>query len=486
MLPGNIGVLENTRFHLGEEKNDPELAKAMAALGDYYVNDAFSVSHRAHASTEGITHFLPSYAGRAMEAELKALERALGDPERPVAAVVGGAKVSTKLAVLGHLVGKVDHLIIGGGMANTFLAARGVNVGKSLCEHELTGEADAIFDSAEAAGCTIHLPYDVVVAKEFAPNPPSLRTCNVHEVEPDEMILDIGPAAVEALADVLKTCRTLVWNGPLGAFEIAPFDAATVALANTAGGADQGGLAGFGGGRRRHGRGAQPRWRRRRLYFRLDGGRGISRVDGRTVAPGGGRVGGTSMTIDQSEMRAKIREGNGFIAALDQSGGSTPKALNGYGIEDGAWTSDEEMFGLIHQMRARIITSPCFGGGKVIGAILFERTMDGNVDGMSVPQALIERGVVPFLKIDKGLEGGRERRPADEADPRARRSARAGEGPGRVRHQRALGDQCRERGGDRGARRAAVRGRAAGSRPRPDADCRARGEHQERRARRER
>ena len=187
MLPGNIGILENTRFHLGEEKNDPELAKAMAALGDYYVNDAFSAAHRAHASTESITHYLPSFAGRAMEAELKALERALGHPERPVAAVVGGAKVSTKLAVLGHLVGKVDHLIIGGGMANTFLAARGVNVGKSLCEHELTGEAESIFERADQAGCTIHLPYDVVVAKEFAPNPPSVRTCNVHEVQPDEM-----------------------------------------------------------------------------------------------------------------------------------------------------------------------------------------------------------------------------------------------------------------------------------------------------------
>jgi phosphoglycerate kinase len=234
MLPGNIGVLENTRFHNGEEKNDPELAQAMAALGDYYVDDAFSAAHRAHASTEGITHFLPSFAGRAMEAELKALERALGNPERPVAAVVGGAKVSTKLAVLGHLVGKVDHLIIGGGMANTFLAARGLDVGKSLCEHDLTGEANAIFDQADRAGCTIHLPYDVVVAKEFAPNPPSLRTCNVHEVAADEMILDIGPAAVEALADVLKTCRTLVWNGPLGAFEMPPFDSATVALAQTA------------------------------------------------------------------------------------------------------------------------------------------------------------------------------------------------------------------------------------------------------------
>jgi phosphoglycerate kinase len=234
MLPGNIGVLENTRFHAGESTNDPDLAQAMAALGDFYVDDAFSTAHRAHASTEGITHHLPSFAGRAMEAELKALERALGDPERPVAAVVGGAKVSTKLAVLSHLVGKVDHLVIGGGMANTFLAARGVNVGKSLCEHELTGEASAIFDRADEAGCTIHLPYDVVVAKEVAPNPPSLRTCNVHEVAADEMILDIGPAAVEALADVLKTCRTLVWNGPLGAFETPPFEQATVALAKTA------------------------------------------------------------------------------------------------------------------------------------------------------------------------------------------------------------------------------------------------------------
>jgi phosphoglycerate kinase len=234
MLPGNIGILENTRFHLGEEANDPGLAKAMAALGDYYVNDAFSSAHRAHASTEGIAHLLPSFAGRAMEAELQALEKALDNPEHPVAALVGGAKVSTKLVILSHLIEKVDHLIIGGGMANTFLAARGVDVGKSLCEHELTGEANAIFAQAEAAGCTIHLPYDVVVAKEFAPNPPGLRTANVHEIAADEMILDIGPDAVEAFADVLKTCKTLVWNGPLGAFETPPFDAATVALARTA------------------------------------------------------------------------------------------------------------------------------------------------------------------------------------------------------------------------------------------------------------
>ena len=241
MLPGNIGILENTRFHDGEEDNDPALAKGIAVLGDLYVNDAFSAAHRAHASTEGVAHLLPSYAGRAMEAELKALETALGNPERPVAAVVGGAKVSSKLAVLGHLVGKVDHLIIGGGMANTFLAARGVDVGKSLCEKDLLGEAESIFERAEAVGCTIHLPYDVVVAKQFAPNPPSVRICNVHEVAPDEMILDIGPAAVEALADVLKNCRTLVWNGPLGAFETPPFDAATVALAKTAAALTEGG-----------------------------------------------------------------------------------------------------------------------------------------------------------------------------------------------------------------------------------------------------
>ena len=234
LQPGDIAMLENTRFWKGEEANDPELAKAIAANGDFYVNDAFSAAHRAHASTEGLAHVLPAYAGRAMQAELEALEKALGKPEKPVAAVVGGAKVSSKLDVLKHLVAKVDHLIIGGGMANTFLAARGVNVGKSLCEHDLAGTAEEILTAADTAGCTVHLPYDVVVAKEFAPNPPSVRTCNVHEVAADEMILDIGPAATEALADVLKTCRTLVWNGPLGAFETPPFDTATVSLARTA------------------------------------------------------------------------------------------------------------------------------------------------------------------------------------------------------------------------------------------------------------
>jgi len=234
LQPGDVALLENTRFFGGEERNDPAVVQRFAALGDLYVNDAFSAAHRAHASTEGLAHALPAYAGRSMEKELKALEKALGNPERPVAAVVGGAKVSTKLDVLRHLVARVDHLIIGGGMANTFLAARGVAVGKSLCEHDLTGTAEEIFEAAERASCTVHLPYDVVVATEFAANPPSLRTCNVHEVAADEMILDIGPAAVEALADALKTCRTLVWNGPLGAFETPPFDAATVALARTA------------------------------------------------------------------------------------------------------------------------------------------------------------------------------------------------------------------------------------------------------------
>ncbi|WP_333572422.1 phosphoglycerate kinase [Sphingomonas sp.] len=230
---GDIALLENTRFFGGEEKNDPAVVDRFAALGDLYVNDAFSAAHRAHASTEGLAHKLPAFAGRQMEAELDALDKALGNPEHPVAAVVGGAKVSTKLDVLKHLVAKVDHLIIGGGMANTFLAARGVDVGKSLCEHDLTGTAEEIMDAADAAGCTVHLPYDVVVAKEFRANPP-VRTVNVHEVAADEMILDVGPAATEALADVLKTCKTLVWNGPMGAFEIPPFDAATVSLARTA------------------------------------------------------------------------------------------------------------------------------------------------------------------------------------------------------------------------------------------------------------
>jgi phosphoglycerate kinase len=229
---GDVAILENTRFDPGEEKNAPETIERLAALGDLYVNDAFSAAHRAHASTEGLAHRLPSFAGRQMEAELDALDKALGAPEHPVAAVVGGAKVSSKLDVLKHLVTRVDHLIIGGGMANTFLAARGVDVGKSLAEHDLTSTAEEIFDAAEAAGCTIHLPYDVVVAKEFRPNP-ATRTVNVHEVQPDEMILDIGPAASEALADVLKNCRTLVWNGPLGAFETPPFDVATMSLART-------------------------------------------------------------------------------------------------------------------------------------------------------------------------------------------------------------------------------------------------------------
>ncbi|TCQ07254.1 phosphoglycerate kinase [Sphingomonas sp. PP-CC-3A-396] len=237
---GDIAVLENTRFFGGEETNDEAVVKRFASLGDLYVNDAFSAAHRAHASTEGLAHVLPAFAGRAMEAELDALQKALGAPEHPVAAVVGGAKVSSKLDVLRHLVTKVDHLIIGGGMANTFLAARGVDVGKSLCEHELASVCEQIMEAADKANCTVHLPYDVVVAKEFKPNP-ATRTVNVHEVAADEMILDVGPAAVESLGDVLKNCRTLVWNGPLGAFETPPFDKATVALAKTAAALTEGG-----------------------------------------------------------------------------------------------------------------------------------------------------------------------------------------------------------------------------------------------------
>ena len=233
MENGSVLLLENVRFHAGEEKNDPEFARALAANGDAYVNDAFSCCHRAHASTEGVAHLLPSAAGLALEAELVALENALGNPQRPVAAVVGGAKVSTKLDVLTNLVAKVDHLIIGGGMANTFLAAQGVDVGKSLCEHDLADTARDILSRAEAAGCKMHLPTDVVVAREFAANAEN-RTCGLDDVQGDEMILDVGADSVAALSAALKECKTLIWNGPMGAFEIEPFDKATVALARAA------------------------------------------------------------------------------------------------------------------------------------------------------------------------------------------------------------------------------------------------------------
>lgn len=230
---GDVVLLENTRFHPGEEKNDPALAEAMAALGDVFVNDAFSAAHRAHASTEGLARKRPALAGRLMEAELKALEAALGSPVRPVVAVVGGAKVSTKLDLLGNLVTKVDHLVIGGGMANTFLVAKGIEVGKSLAERDMAATAADILEKAAAAGCSIHLPVDVVVAREF-------KAGAAHEVvaagacPADGMILDAGPMSVAAIVKVFEGARTLIWNGPLGAFEIAPFDAATNAAAKSA------------------------------------------------------------------------------------------------------------------------------------------------------------------------------------------------------------------------------------------------------------
>ena len=233
MKPGDVLLLENTRFHKGEEKNDPAFVEALAKLGNVYVNDAFSAAHRAHASTEGLAHKLPAYAGRTMQAELEALSKALERPERPVAAVVGGAKVSTKLDLLGNLIEKVDALIIGGGMANTFLAAQGKKVGKSLCEHDLTGTAREILAKAKARNCEIVLPVDVVVAKEFKANAPS-RVVSADEVADDEMILDIGPRAVEHVCSVLARSKTLVWNGPFGAFEMEPFDAGTVAVAEAA------------------------------------------------------------------------------------------------------------------------------------------------------------------------------------------------------------------------------------------------------------
>ncbi|WP_108484054.1 phosphoglycerate kinase [Oceaniglobus ichthyenteri] len=227
---GAVLLLENTRFHPGEEQNDAKFAASLAALGEIYCNDAFSAAHRAHASTEGIARLLPSCAGRGMAAELGALEAALGQPKRPVVAVVGGAKVSTKLDLLGNLVTKVDHLVIGGGMANTFLAAQGINVGKSLAEHDMTDTARDILTKAETAGCEIILPTDIVVAREFKAGAEN-ETLPADACPADAMILDAGPDTVAKINATFGNCKTLIWNGPLGAFEIAPFDSATNAAA---------------------------------------------------------------------------------------------------------------------------------------------------------------------------------------------------------------------------------------------------------------
>ncbi len=225
-----IILLENTRFHEGEEANDMALAKRWADLGDIYVNDAFSVSHRAHASTESIAKCLPSYAGLLMEQELTALEKALTTPERPVTAIVGGAKISTKLDLLNNLIKKVDHLILGGGMANTFVAAKGYDVGASLCENDMLDTARDIMDNADKNGCLIVLPTDFIVAKEFKAHAQSLNVL-IEEVPADYMALDVGPKTIMRIEDIIQKSKTIVWNGPMGAFEIAPFDNATIEIA---------------------------------------------------------------------------------------------------------------------------------------------------------------------------------------------------------------------------------------------------------------
>lgn len=231
--PGTVLMLENTRFYAGEEQNDPALAAALADLGDVFCNDAFSCAHRAHASTTGVAHLLPSCAGRLMQAELVALEAALGNPDRPLIAVVGGAKVSTKLDLLSNLVEKVDHLVIGGGMANTFLAAQGLGIGTSLAEHDMTDTASDILSKADKTGCEIILPSDVVVARAFRENA-AHQTLPVSACPTDAMILDAGPQSVARIGQVMERARTLIWNGPLGAFEIAPFGTATFAAARKA------------------------------------------------------------------------------------------------------------------------------------------------------------------------------------------------------------------------------------------------------------
>ena len=233
LTPGDVILLENLRFHAGEEANAPDFAKALAQLGDIYVNDAFSTAHRAHASTEGLAHLMPAYAGQAMRRELEALELALGKPQRPVLGIVGGSKVSTKLDLLMNLVGRLDHLAIGGGMANTFLFAQGIEVGASFCEKDLADTARDIMAMAKTKGCELLLPIDVVVAEKMEAGAPS-RTCGLDAVGPLDRILDAGPRTADRLISVMQSAKTLIWNGPLGVFEIAPFDAATVAAAKAA------------------------------------------------------------------------------------------------------------------------------------------------------------------------------------------------------------------------------------------------------------
>jgi phosphoglycerate kinase len=230
---GDILLMENTRFHPGEETNQPEFVKTLMDLGDIYVNDAFSSAHRAHASTEGLAWFLPSVAGRAMEKEMAALHATLDVPQRPLVAVIGGAKISTKLDMIGHLCCKVDTLIIGGGMANIFLHAQGHPIGRSLAEHDMAEHALEILDDAESKGCRIFLPFDVVVAEDFKPHAHA-RTVSIDEVTDKEMILDVGPGSVEAIGEIFDNAKTLVWNGPLGAFELPPFDAGTLGAARRA------------------------------------------------------------------------------------------------------------------------------------------------------------------------------------------------------------------------------------------------------------
>jgi phosphoglycerate kinase len=233
MKPGDVLCLENTRFHKEEENNDPKFVAALAKLGDIYVNDAFSASHRAHASTEGLAHKLPAYAGLSMQAELDALEQALGAPKKPVIAVIGGAKVSTKLELLENLIAKVDALVIGGGMANTFLHAQGIGIGKSLAEKDLADTARRVLEKAEAAKCAIILPVDAIVSFHFEARAPS-HDYGIDAVPADGMILDVGPQSVERIEAAIDDAATVVWNGPLGAFEMPPFDKATVAVARHA------------------------------------------------------------------------------------------------------------------------------------------------------------------------------------------------------------------------------------------------------------
>ena len=398
--PGECVLLENTRFHPGEEKNDADFAMVLGSLGDIFVNDAFSAAHRAHSSTEGIAHTIPAYAGRAMEAELKALEQALGNPMRPVVAVVGGAKVSSKLELLGNLSSHANMIVIGGGMANTFLAAQGFNVGKSLCEHDLLATAKEIMATAKSKGCMLILPTDVVVAKEFKAKSPS-RNVSITQVEPDDMILDVGKATIATIQSTFYAAKTIVWNGPLGAFEVAPFDAATIACAKLVAQLTKSGkVASIAGGGDTVAALNHAGVAKDFTYISTAGGAFLEWLEGKSLPGVKALERKPIMTTNKNKLadiaQRMVTAGKGILAA-DESTGSIGKRLesiNTPSTPDTRRDYREMLFGATDAMKAYIS-----------GVILYDETIrQKGRDGTPLVDMIKATGAIAGIKLDTGAK----------------------------------------------------------------------------------